>query len=62
LGFGNQYQLRMNVLCSALTYGLESQQRVRPGSSGMSALSLLFPNKQTLIAAAGRSVRCHNQS
>ena len=31
---------------------------VRLRSSGMSALSLLHPNKQTLIAAAGRSVRC----
>jgi hypothetical protein len=31
---------------------------IKSGSRGMSALSPFLPKKQTLIAAAGRSVRC----
>jgi len=35
---------------------------VKLRSSGMSALSLLPPDEQTLIAAVDRSVRCHKQT
>ena len=35
--------------------------RVKLGSRGMSALSLLHPNKQTLVRPVGRSVRCQKR-
>ena len=50
------------LLCSAARLLIEWQRRVQFGHGGMSALSPLYPQLRTLVAAAGTAASCQNRS